>query len=591
MQIALVLGILIAALILFVSERVPVDLVSVGILIALVVFGLVTPDEAIAGFSNQATITVAAMFILSAGLVRTGVISTISEKLVLRGRGNETKVLLMLMLIVGLSSGFINNTAAVAVMLPATLRIAREMGMSPSKLLIPLSFSAMMGGSITLLGTSTNILVHSISLKAGYDGISMFELARLGLILFAVGVVYLLYVAPRVLPDRVKPQRIAESYKLKEYFACMRVPEGSPLIGMTLNDAGLMEGKENVRILGIMREDQRIWTGIRTVPLHSGDILQFEGSLDDIIDLRKNDMLLPSPTSEPVELAMETQEVGLTEGLISERSPLIGQTLHNTDIRNRYGVFVLALRRPQETYVREFGHIHLRFGDVLLLQGPRERLAALEHGISFLMLNEVERSVYRKSKLGLALGIIAGVVLLAALNVLSIVVSAIAGAVLMVTLGILERQEAYEAVDWSVILLLAGILPLGTAMQNSGAADLIAASLMNAAQGAGPYLIIAGLYFLTSLMTAIMSNNASAVLVAPIAISVAQVLGISAQPLIIAITFAASASFATPIGYQTNTMVYGPGGYRFSDFTRVGLPLSIIFGLIATLLIPVFWPL
>ena len=595
LDIILVCLIIVAAMVLFVSEKLRVDMVAILIMTALIVIGLfrpgfVTVQEGISGFSNKATITIAVMFVLSSGLVKTGAINLISQKLIQLGRGSEIRLFLLLMLTAGVASAFINNAAAVAVFIPVALSVCRQHGTSPSRLLLPLSFVSIVGGTCTLIGTSTNILVSSMSADHGVRGFGMFELTKLGVVFLVVGLLYLTFVARRLLPDRGAADDLTGKYEVGRYFTLLVVEKKSPLIQRTPAESRLSE-RYDVTILEIIRGKERIWSGFRDSKLHEGDELLVRGSIHSIMEMKALEGLAIRSQVKYADRDLMTEEVMLAEVMVSPGSSLIGTTLRERNFRHHYGVFALAVQKHGETIKERVGNIRLDAGDMLLLQGRREYMRELTKDRDFLLLQEIEEPTVRREKAPYALGVIALVVVLAAFKIMPILVAGIVGCILMGLFGCIRLQEAYESIDWFVIFLLAGVIPLGVAMENTGTAAVIASGILSLTENLGPTAIVSVFYLLSTIFASIMSHNAAAILLVPIGISFAQNLGLNPVPILMAITFAASSALSTPFGYHTNLMVYGPGNYRFSDYVKVGLPLNILLWIIASLLIPVLWPL
>lgn len=501
-----------------------------------------------------------------------------------------SRAVLILLVVVGSLSAFINNTAVLAVFLPISLTLARQYDVSPTHLLMPMSFVTMFGGSCTLVGTSTNLIVSGISADHGLGELPMFELGKLGIVFFVVGLAYVTLVAPRILRRRRSTLPLTRKYHLSNYLSGVIVGDQSPLIGRTPAEARLNR-RYDVTILQIIRDDERRWFGLRDTRLMAGDRLLVRGDISDI--LRMNEM---EGLSTPAELKFADEDLSsevtaLAEGVISPTSSLIGRTLKEADFRHKYGVFALAIRKHGRTIRNKIANIRLEVGDTLLLQGRRSIMDALAEDPDFLMMREVEIPKVRTTHAVYAVTIMGVVVGLTAFGVLPILVSSIIGCVLMIATGCLTAKEAVESIDWMVIFLLAGLIPLGIAMEDTGTAHFLASKILQVAESFGPNVVVSLLYLVTAIMTAILSNNATAILLAPIALDAAAVMGVSPWPMLVAIAFGASAAFSTPVGYQTNLMVYGPGGYRYMDFVRVGVPLTILFWIIASLLIPVVWPL
>ena len=588
MDLIILPAILLGALILFVSDRISADLVAMLMLAALLLFKFITPEEAVSGFSNSATITIGAMFILSAGLIHTGVVDylgVIAEK-----RISKTNIGLMLFILViaGGASAFINNTAVVAVFLPVIIKISKERGISPSKFLIPLSYAAILGGSMTLIGSSTNILVSSIAKDNGLAEFKMFEFTNVGIVLFAVGGLYLIAFAFRLLPDRAGTGDLTKNYRMHRYLAEVTVTENSGMIGKSLTEKKIAETYD-INVLEIIRGDEKIWRQLGSTPIRSGDVLLMRGSVQNIIKFSERESLQTLGEAELGDEDLQGEDVILADAIIAPNSRLIGYTVKEINFRQRYGAFVLAVQSHGRTIRDKIGRIPLHFGDSLLIQGSPNALRNLQNNRDFLVMEELKLEKFRTDRALVALGIIALVVISAALEIFPIMVAAILGAVAMVITGCINIKEAYSNIDWMVIFLLAGMIPMGIALEKSGLAALAAGGLLDLLGGSSPVFILSTLYIGTVLLSSILSNNATAIVIAPIAISMAAALGVNPKPFLMAIMFGASTSLITPIGYQTNTLVYGPGRYKFFDYFKVGLPLNLIAWVLITLLVPYFW--
>ena len=589
MDAILTLLVLVGAVTLFVTEKLPVDVVAMLVLASLLVLGLVTPVEALSGFSSEATITVAAMFVLSAGLAHTGALASLGR---LFGRvKNGFLFMLLLMLVVGPISAFVNNTAAVAVLLPLVLAASTANQQSPSQILIPMSYAAQMGGVCTLIGTSTNLLVNSMAKDLGHPGFGLFDFAPVGLITMAVGFVYLLLMRRWLLPKHA-PAAITDAYELGKYITELRVMPESPLIGKSVAEAQLGE-KHSVYVLELMRGEHKHWSP-RAETLREGDVLLVRGNLEKIKTLKDSSKL----DFEPEFKLQDSQFSGedgdqaqvLVEAMVAPGARLAGHTLEALDFQWTYNATVLAVHRRGEVLREKLKDVNLNVGDVLLLLVPKSELKVLRANHNLIVLNEREEAALPKRKAWLAIGIMAAAITVAGLGWLPIVASAILGGIALVATRCIGNDQAYQAIDWRVIVLLAGVLPLGIAMQKSGLAQGIADFSVNWVGGFGPLAVLAAVYLTTALLTELMSNNAAAVLITPIAFTTAVSMGVSPTPFLVAVLFAASTSFATPVGYQTNTMVYNAGNYRFVDFMKMGIPLNLIFWGMAVFLIPKFFP-
>lgn len=579
------------ALILFATELIPIDLTALLILGSLIATGVLTPQQGVAGFSNPAPVTIAAVLVLSAGLMRTGAVVTIGSRLANVGGSSQTMQMAVILIVVGVLSAFINNTAAVAMSIPIVLGIARDKGISPSKLLIPVSFAGILGGLCTYIGTSTNIIVGSILEERGHQPFRMFEFSPLGVLFLVGGLTYLLLVGQRLLPERRGGhETLTDDYQLREYLTELVIRANSRLAGKTLRRSKLANSQD-IEVLEIRRDGERIGPLLYELSLAVGDVLIVKGNIDNIMRVRQAEGLEIHPEVKLSVQDLESPDVVLAEGVIATGSNLIGKTLIAADFRKRFQATVLAIRRHGGDIREKLGNVRLQFGDTLLIQGRRDRLQSLRESRDFMLLMEdTSMPRFRKRKMTIAILILVSVVAMAAFKVMPIMVAALLGALAMVLTRCLTIQESYEAVDWRIIMLIAGTLSLGKALETTGGAKLLADHLVNFVGPYGPQAVLAALYLATMLMTEMMSNNATAALMTPIALSVAQSLGTDVRPFAFCIAFAASASFLSPIGYQTNTLVYGPGGYKFTDFFRVGWPVSLMVWVLATLLIPVLWP-
>ncbi|WP_028770810.1 SLC13 family permease [Silanimonas lenta] len=577
MDALLTLAVVLAATALFVSEKLRVDVVALMVLCALLLLGLVEPKEALGGFSSEATITVAAMFVLSAGLTRSGALLGLG-RLLARIRNPW----IMLGVVLGVAapvSAFINNTAAVAVFLPILLAAATAARRSPSRMLIPLSYVAQMGGVCTLIGTSTNLLVNSLAQQAGEPGFTLFEFSELGLVFLGFGVAYLLVASPFLLPEREAPS-LPQAAELGKYVTELKVPEGSKLVGRTVAEIGAVEN-HRVYVLELIRGETLHWAP-RATAIEAGDVLLVQGEWPRLTEFaRAHGLSLDTPQAE---------RTVLVEAMVAPNSRLAGRTLDEVALPQQHQARVIALHRRGERVAEQLRSLPLAAGDLVLLSIPDSEMAELRRDTALVIVSErnEERIDWRRALT--AVGVMVAVVTLAALNIIPIVESAILGCIALVVLRALEPDEAYAAIDWRVIVLLAGVFPLGIAMQESGLARLVVDYTLGPLGGFGPLAALAALYLLTTLLTEVMSNNAAAVLLTPIALGTASTLGVDAKPFLIAVMFAASTAFATPVGYQTNTMVYSAGGYRFADFLRIGLPLNVLFFLVAIVFIPRYFP-
>jgi di/tricarboxylate transporter len=587
-EIIFVIAVLALAVYLFVTEKLPVDLVALLVMALLLISRIITPAEGLSGFSNTATITVGAMFILSAGLFKTGAVNFLGAFVNRIFKKNFWTAMIIVMCLVGVLSAFINNTPVIAIFLPILLGVAKDTKISASKILMPVSFASMFGGVCTLIGTSTNILVSSIAEKQGLPPFSMFEFAPLGLIMFAVGTAYMLLVGIRLIPERRGEGDLTETFALDEYLTeIVLLPEAAS-IGFQIKDAPIVHDLD-IAILEIRRTEETIHQPTSDVVLLAGDVLLVRCDLEKIRALQERTGVQLKPQAKWGDESLTSEDYRLLEAVVAPNSALIGSTLKKSDFRENYGATVLAMRHRGRLLREKLSETVLSAGDLLLMEIHRERLNAFKRSDDFIVTSEKQTIEFRRGKVVIAAAIVAGVVAAASLNLAPIVVASVVGAILLILLGCITLDEAYQAIEWKIIFLLAGVLSLGIALEKSGAAQMISTQLVSSVGGLGLIALVSAFYLLTSLLTETMSNNATAALLAPIAIATAATLGVNPQPFLVAVTFAASASFMTPVGYQTNTMIYGPGQYKFIDFVKVGTPLNIIFWLLATFLIPVFW--
>jgi di/tricarboxylate transporter len=600
LDIAIVLVVLIGAVILFAIERFPVDVVAIIAMSLLVVAGVITPQQGVSGFSNSATITVAAMFILSAALFKSGAVVRVGHEMARLFKYSFWLGIIATMLLVGLISAFINNTPVVAIFIPILVGAAAKSKLSVAKMLMPLSYASMFGGVCTLIGTSTNILVSGIAADNGLEPFSMFEMTKMGLIFFGVGLVYMVVIGIRLIPDRKVDDVLIEKFGMGEYLTEIVLLKNAPSVGKSIKDSPLVKQLE-IDILEVNKKGQHFIMPAEDFLLEEGDILKVRCNVEKVRTLKERQGIVLKSDVKFKDLEAEQKEGGsagkllMVEAVIATNSPFEGKTVKQIGFRQRFGATVLAIRHRGELMRDKVATTVLRSGDTLLIEAEESKLPILRQlelqgRNTFLIVSEVGLPNYRKDKMLTVVLTIAAIILVASLNILPIMMAALIGSMFLVVTRCISMEEAYVAIDWKVIFLLAGAIGMGVAMGSSGAAAFISDFLIDIVGSLGPVAIISVLYLVTSLLTETMSNNASAVLLAPIAIAASVAMEVDARPFLMAITFAASSSFMTPVGYQTNTMIYGVGGFRFSDFLRVGTPLNLIFWILATIFIPVFFP-
>lgn len=569
-----------------ISTRLAPDLVLVGSLTLFMVFGVLTPAEALSGLGNPGLATVGVLYVVAAGLVDTGGVHLLGSRLLGNPRALVSAQMRLMLPVTGLSA-FLNNTPVVAMMVPFVEDWARRCRLPVSRLLIPLSYASIFGGMCTVIGTSTNLIVNSLVGRAVPDGgFGFFEIGMLGLPVALIGTVFVLVFARWLLPDRsAEPFRNAE---VREYTLEMLVAEDSPLVGRTLEEAG-MRNLQDAYIAELERGGMVLPAVSPRVRLKAGDRLLFVGVVNSIVDLLRLRGLMPAP-DQVFKLDAPRAERRFFEVVVSPSSPLVGLTVRQGRFRNRYDAVILAAARNGERLGGKLGDMEIRPGDTLLVESRPSFLTRQRNSRDFLLVGELnEAAVPRYDRAWLAIGILAAMVLTAALGVLSMLEAAMLAAGLMLITRCTRAPEVRNRVDWSVLIVIGASLGIGQAMSLSGAAEHVAMWWVSMA-GDNPWLALAAVYAVTSVFTEMVTNTAAAVLVFPIAEATAQSLGVSLWPFAAVVMIAASASFATPIGYQTNLMVYGPGGYRFSDYLRIGGPLNVLVGIVAVVLAPLIWP-
>ena len=594
-DIILVMVLLLFGFIMFVTEVFSIDVTAMILLTILFMLGYLTPSEALSGFSNPAVITIAFLFIISRALQKTRIL----EYLIVRVRRLADKSILIgravYLFTIGVASAVVNNTAIVAIFMPVSIRLAQKYKMSPSKMLIPLSYSAILGGTLTLVGTSTNLLVNSIYVKVpGVEPMGMFEFFKYGAILMVVGLLYILFIAPMILPSRTSTSSLTKSYRLGGYLTEMRVTAESPLNGRTCLERGINKNYD-VMVLDILRDNKMITNMIRLTKLKEGDVLFVRGTLENFLRMKEIEKVALLTDEKLTQEELEQEDNVVLECLITDKSDLVGKSLMTSNFRRRFGSFILAIRR-EGTIVREkIAHVILSAYDTLLVYGPKNKVNELSKTNEFVVLGEVDAELRKQRFWWMTIVVIIGTIALAAFGLMPIVKSAMLGVVILLALKILTPQESYQSINWQVIILISALIPVGIVIQKTGTAGWIAGLISSATESVPsewqPRVLLALIYFITIFLTEISSNAATAIIMTPISIAVAQQMGFDPRAFVFAVAFAASASFITPVGYQTNLMVYGPGGYKFSDYIRVGFPLAFIFWIMAIFILPILWPI
>jgi di/tricarboxylate transporter len=585
MDMFVVLGIVGVALVLFVSEWLPMDVTAIGLMVLVIVlepWTKVAPSDGVSGFASTATITVLAMFILSEGVRQTGLLQRLGNRIATYTAEDPLKRFSMIVGMSGSTAGIINNTPVVAMMIPMVSGIAKKTRTSPSKLLMPVSFAAMMGGTLTLIGTSTNILASDVSERLIGKPFAMFEFTGLGAIVLLAGSLYLIFVGRHLIPERIKPEEdLTDEFEMAGYLSEVVIRDDSPLVGRTVETV-LNDMQEDVDIVQIIRDDEVFPAPIMNKQFRAGDLLILRTRRDTLFYLMDTAGLLPAAKARITEEDFDIEDKGeqLVEVVLLSENPMLGETIRSSLFTQRYDALVLAVRRRGMNFTDRIDEIPLQGGDTLLLQASPRAMKRFEGNRTFVLIQESEDPSFRREKTGIALGIVAAVVGLAGLGITSILVSALAGVFFMIVSGCVQANEIYKSVDWSVIFLLAGVIPLGMAMERSGLAEYLAFRLADASGSLSGLTLLFVFYIFTSLITQVISNNASVILMIPVAVEAAQLAGANPFSFILSVTFAASCALLTPVGYQTNLMVYGPGGYRFTDFLRVGGPLQILLAVV-----------
>ena len=591
-EIAFVLGLVLLTFILFVTEKFSLDVTALLILTILFIGGFLSVEEAMSGFSNPAVIIISLLFILSHALQKTRILEYLIvriNQLVSRSRPLGLGVYL---LTIAFASALMNNTAIVAIFMPVTIRLAHRYRMSPSKLLIPLSYAAIMGGTLTLVGTSTNLIVNSIYINNDGQPLGMFEFAKFGWITLTIGIIYVLTIAPKILPSRTVTSSLTQSYHMAGYLTEMKLSKDSPLVGSSCQQRNISQNYD-VIVLDIQRGDRLITYNVGNQKLQAGDILFVKGSVESFLQMKEVEKVSLLTDEKLTQNELEQEDNILIECMVTDQSNLIGKTIVNSNFRKRFYAFILAIRREGSIIRKKIAHVLIQSYDTLLIYGGRKELSKLANTSGFILLGEVEEQLGKVRFWWVSIISIIFTILFAAVGLLPIIKGALLSVVILLALRIITPNEAYQSIHWQVIILIAALIPLGTVIETTGTASFIGDSIAQLVRlfsdSYQPYILLGITYLITMILTEVSSNTATAIIMTPIVLSLSAKMGIDARPLIFGVCFAASASFSTPVGYQTNLMVYGPGGYKFSDFIKVGLPLSITLWLTAIIFIPMIW--
>ena len=588
-EIGLMISILALAVVLFSLERLPPDVTALGLLLAVTLTGLVTPSQAFSGFGSEVVLMILGLLILTAALIQTGVVDYLGREILSRVGESQSRFLLLMMIAAAALSAFMSNTGATAFFLPIILSISRQLKMSPSKLLMPLAFASILASSVTLIGTSTNLLISGLLENAGLEPLGMFELTAVGLPILITGLVYMLTIGNKLIPDRGFSADYTANFDIQPYFTEIKILADSSLAGKTLSESGL--GRDlDLTVVRVIREKEEYLSPQADLILQGGDLLLVEGLRDNLLDVEETSGIELKPRRKIEDEDIQSSDIGLFEVVLLPNSRMIGRTLRDLKFRERYNLQVLGINRSGEKILEKLSQIRLATGDELLIQGDRTKLMILDRENALRLIRPVRWRSLRKKQALLAGGLFAGSILLAAVKILTLPVSVLLAAFLAFVFRIITPEEAYRSVEWRMLILIGSMLAIGQAMQVTGTAEYLANQIIALTHQYHPTWLLAGFFALSMLLTQPMSNQAAAVVVVPIALELALQLGLNPRTFAVMIALGASCSFLTPLE-PAALLVYGPGNYKFSDFPKVGWILTLIILGIAILMVPAIWPL